>query len=407
MWFATTATLLLPLVPATSFAQEDLSNLQVSNGVVSTSHTLNVVENDGLTEAVGQAQGNMMQGGNDSVNATLTSSQVLHGNATSTVEINGVNTGAEDISLGTPVYATTRAIGNYGSFVTTGANLTAKTTQQSDAATVAAKTAISAPNNAIYGPDQTTADASVEVNDTSYQVSNGAIASHSVQSSSTQAMANTSATVHYSPSPEVYTAEATQNYYGAYSDTAGSQTHDITQTSTGDTTARAELYGGNVWDSSASGTAIGNNSNIVNEGGSLTVTNQQDQAGDVHAQGYISADQYSTADVSASAIGNSLVAGNNDISLSLNNTQVSSGGVEAEATFVGNSGYDGYISANAVGNQAVAYACSTCQANMQVSNSQMNNSDVSATATGTVNTGRSIVSTATATGNSATFYVSR
>lgn len=379
----------------------------MSNGVISTSQTLNVVENDGLTEAVGQTQGNMMQGGNESVNATLTSSQVLHGNVKATAEINGVNTGAEDVSLGTPVYATTQAIGNYGSFVTTGANLDANTNQHSDAADIAATTAISAPNNAIYGPDPSTADASVEVNDTSYQVTNGAISSHSVQSSTTNAAANTSATVHYSPSPGVYTAEATQNYYGAYSDDVGSQTHNVQQTADGDTTARAEVYAGNVWDASAAGTAIGNNTNIVNEGGSLNVTNLQNQAGDVHAQGYISADEYGTADVGASAIGNSLVAGNNDVTLGLDNTQVSSGGVEAEATFVGNSGYDGYVTANAVGNQAIAYACSQCQASMGVSNNQTNNSDVSATATGTVNTGRSIVSTATATGNSATFYVSR
>src|SRR6185437_1143888 len=111
-WLATTALL---LVPATScFAQEDLSNLQVSNGVISTSQTLNVVENDGLTQATGQAQGNMMQGGNDSVDATLTSSQALHGNVGAKVEINGVNTGAEDTSLATPLYTTTQATGNYG-----------------------------------------------------------------------------------------------------------------------------------------------------------------------------------------------------------------------------------------------------------------------------------------------------
>jgi len=379
----------------------------VSNGVITSSQTLNVVENDGLTEAIGQAQGNMMQGGNDSVDASLTSSQALHGNVNATVDINGVNTGGEDISLGTPVYATTQAIGNYGAFVTNNGAFTANTSQTSDAASISATTAISAPNNAIYGPDQTTGDASVEVNDTSYQVTNGSINSHSVQSSTSQAIANTSATVHYSPSPEVYTAEATQNYYGAYSDQVGSQTHDVAQTAAGDTTARAELYGGNVWNSTVSGTAIGNNTNIVNEGGSLDVANLQNQTGDVHAQGYIAADQYSIADVSASGIGNSLIAGNNDVTLTLDNTQVSSGGVEVEATFAGNTGYDGYVSANAVGNQAVAYACSECQANMGVTNSQTNNSNVSAVATGTVNTGRSIVSTATATGNSANFYVSR
>ena len=379
----------------------------MSNGTVTTSQTLNVVENDGLTEATGQVQGNMMQGGNDSVNATLQSSQVLHGNVGATVEINGVNTGAEDVSLGTPVYATTQAIGNYGSFVTTGANLTANTNQRSDAATVSATTAISAPNNAIYGPDQSTVDASVEVNDTSYQVTNGSIDSHSVQSSTTTAAANTSVTMHYSPSPDVYTAEATNNYYGAYSDTVGSQTHNVQQSDDGATQARAELYAGNVWDSSASGTAIGNNANIVNAGGSLTVTNLQEQSGDVQGQGYISADQYGTANVSASGVGNTVTAGNNDVTLNFDNTQVSSGGVEVAATFVGNNGYDAYITANAVGNQAIGYACSECQANVNANSSQTNNSNVSATANATVTAGRSIVSTANATGNSALFYVSR
>ena len=101
------------------------------------------------------------------------------------------------------------------------------------------------------------------------------------------------------------------------------------------------------------------------------------------------------------------MTGNNDVTLTLDNTQVSSGGVEVAATFVGNNGYDGYITADAVGNQAIAYACSTCDANMGVNNNQTNNSDVSATATGTVNAGRSIVSAAHATGNSASLYVSR
>ena len=366
-----------------------------------------MVENDGLTQATGQAQGNMMQGGNDSVDATLQSSQVLHGNVGATVEVNGVNTGGEDVSMATPLYATTQATGNYASFVTNGASLNADGNQHSDAGSVSATTAISAPNNAIYGPDQSFADASVEVNDTSLQVSNGRIDSRAVQSSSTTAMAITSATVHYSPSPNLYTAEATQNYYGAFSDTVGSQAHDVQQTAGGDTTAHAELYAGNVWDSAVASTAIGNNTNIVNAGGSLDVTNLQSQTGDVQAQGFLSADQWGTANVSASGVGNSVVAGNNDITLNLDNTQVSSGGVEVAATFEGNNGYDGFVTADAVGNQAIAYACSTCQANMNVNNNQTNNSDVSATATGTVNVGRSIVSTAHATGNSASLYVSR
>jgi hypothetical protein len=405
MWFTTA--LLLPLVPATSFAQETLTNGQVSNGVISTSQTLNVVENDGLIEATGQAQGNMMQGGNDSVDASLQSAQVLHGNVGAKVEINGVNTGAEDTSLATPLYTTTQATGNYGSFVTNGANLTADTNQHADAAAVSATTAVSAPNNAVYGPDQSYGDASVEVNDTSYQVSNGAINSRSVQSSTTQAAANTSVTMHYSPSPELYTAEATNNYYGAYSDTVGSQTHSVQQSDDAMTQSRAELYGGNVWDTATAATAIGNNSNIVNAGGSLDVTNLQEQSGLVLAQGYTSADQYGTANVGATAIGNAATAGNNDVTLNFDNTQTSTGGVEADATFIGNSGYDAYLTASAVGNQAIGYACAECRANATVHNTQTNNSDVTANAVATVNTGRSIVSTASATGNSGLFYVSR
>jgi len=398
---------LLLLAPATSFAQEDLSNLQVSSGVINSNQTLNVVENDGVTQATGQAQGNMVQGGNDSVDATLTSTQTLHGNVNATVDVNGVNTGAEDTSLATPLYATTQSTGNYGAFVTTGANLTANTTQTSDATTVSATTAVSAPNNAVYGPAQSYGDAAVEVNDTSYQVSNGAINSTAVQSSTTAAAAMTSVTMHYSPGPELYTAEATNNYYGSYADTAGSQTHDVTQNDDAMTQSRAELYGGNVWDTATAGTSIGNNTNIVNAGGSLTVSNQQEQSGYVLSQGYTSADQYGTANVSASSVGNALTAGNNDVTLNVDNTQTSTGGVEADATFVGNSGYDAYLTANAVGNQAVGYACSECKGDVTANNTQTNNSGVSATANATVNTGRSIVSTSSATGNSALFYVSR
>ena len=366
-----------------------------------------MVENDGLTQATGQAQGNMVQGGNDSVDANLQSTQAVHGNVNATVEVNGVNTGAEDTSMATPLYATTQATGNYGSFVTTGANLTANSNQSSDAASVTAATAISAPNNAVYGPDESYGDAAVEVNDTSYQVSNGAINSTAVQSSATQAAAITSVTMHYSPGPELYTAEATNNYYGAYSDTAGTQTHNVTQSDDAMTQSRAELYGGNVWDSATGATSIGNNTNILNAGGSLDVTNQQEQSGYVLAQGYTSADQWGTANVSATAIGNASTAGNNDVTLNFDNTQTSTGGVEADATFVGNVGYDAYLTANAVGNQTVGYACSECKGDVTANNTQVNNSGVTASATATVNTGRSIVSTSSATGNSALFYVSR
>ncbi len=407
-----TSALLLLAIPATSLAQSSnmaVSNVQLMTGATQAVQTLNVTENDGLTQAVGQALGNQMMGGNDGVNAALTSSQALSGNVGSIVEINGVNTGDEDISLGTPIYATTQANGNYAAFTTANASASNNATQQSTAAQVEARTAISAPNNAAYGPDQTTGDANATVNDTSYQVTNGRLDSQMVQTSSTEALANTSVTMHYSPSPEVYTAEATNNYYGAYSDQQGSQAHNVQQTVDGQTVSRSELYGGNVWNPTVQSTAIGNNTNVVNAGGSLDVTDLQNQTatGYVQSQAYLSADQWSTANVQASGIGNSVTAGNNDVTVHLDNTQVSSGGVDVSAEFVGNSGYDGYVTADAIGNQAIAYACSECQAQMGVTNNQTNNSDVSATATSTVTNGRSIVSTAHATGNSATFYVSR
>ncbi|MGZ3305172.1 MAG: holdfast anchor protein HfaD [Asticcacaulis sp.] len=401
---STMTTALLLAIPATSPAQEVINNVQLNQGAIQSTQSMDVVENDGLTQASGQATGNQMQGGNENVDAVLTSSQVSKGNVSAQVDINGVNTGAEDLSLGTPLAASTQAVGNYSGFVTTAGHLSANTTQDSTATAVTATTAISAPNNAIYDSGQ--GDASTEVNDTSYQVTQGRLDSTIVQTSTTNSNANTSATVHYSPSDNLYTAEATNNYYGALSNDQGSQQHDVAQVDAGNTQSRAELYGGNMWNSAVSGTAFGNNANMVNTGGSLVVANNQTQSGDVMAQGYLSADQYGTANASASGIGNSVTTGDNDIYVRLDNIQMSSGGVEVQATFVGNSGYDGYVTADAVGNQAIAYACAECKGDLGVNNNQTNSSDVSATSTASVNMGRSIVSTAHATGNSAMFYVS-
>src|SRR4051812_13427896 len=87
-WLTTTGLLLLlPLVPVTSSAQEVISNVQLSGGAISSSQTLDVVENDGLTQATGQATGNQMRGGNDGVDAALGSAQTLRGPVNATVEI--------------------------------------------------------------------------------------------------------------------------------------------------------------------------------------------------------------------------------------------------------------------------------------------------------------------------------
>ena len=399
---------ILCLLTATAATSQDIpdgqfSNDQTQNNPISAVQTLNVEQNDGLTEADTSAAGNNLQVGNVNYDATLYSFQFNKGRITAETHINGVNTGDEDTSLGTPVYATSQAIANYASGVTSGGHLTASTNQQSTADQVIATTDVQAPNNAIYVSGE--GDATTVVNHTAYQVTNGRLDSTSVQSSTTAAHSNTSATVHYSPSPNAYNATATNNYYGAYSDDRGSQEHDITQTQSAMTQARAEVYAGNVWNMQANAAATGNDVNIQNAGGSLVVTNNQTQAGAVQSQAVIEADQYGAAYATATGIGNSMAAGNNDKYVRIDNNQLSSGGVDVLASFDGTTGWDGYVTADATGNSAIGYACAECKADMGVDNTQVNNSDVNATANATIAKGRTIVSTARAVGNSASYYV--
>ena len=361
------------------------------------------MQNDGLTRADTSAAGNNLQVGNVDYDATLYSFQFNKGRITATTHINGVNTGNEDLSLGTPVYASSQAIANYASGVTNTGHLTADTRQQSTADRVVATTDVQAPNNAIYVSGE--GNATTVVNHTAYEVSNGRLDSTSVQTSTTAAHSNTSGTVHYSPSPNAYTATATNNYYGAYSDDRGSQEHDITQTQSAMTQARAEVYAGNVWNMQANASAVGNDVNIKNVGGSMVVTNDQTQSGAVQSQAVIQADEYGQVFATATGIGNSLAAGNNDKYVRIDNNQLTSGGVDVLASFDGTTGWDGYVTADAVGNSAIGYACASCKADMGVDNTQINNSDVNATANATIAKGRTIVSTAHAVGNSASYYV--
>lgn len=400
------AVLLLTATAATSQDIPDgqFTSNQEQNNPISAVQTLNVEQKDGLTRADTSAAGNNLQVGNVDYDATLYSFQFNKGRITAETHINGVNTGDEDLSLGTPVYATSQAIANYQSGVTNGAHLTADTRQSSTADQVAASTHVIAPNNAIYLSGE--GNATTVVNHTAYEVTNGRLDSKSWQSSDSEARADTSATVHYSPSPNAYNAMATNNYYGAYSDDRGSQEHDITQTQSAITRARAEVYAGNVWNMQANATAVGNDVNIQNAGGSMVVTNDQTQTGRVLSQAEIpAADQYGAVYATATGIGNAMAAGNNDKYVRIDNNQLSSGGVDVIASFDGNVGWDGYVTADATGNSAIGYACSSCKADMGVDNTQVNNSDINATATASVAKGRTIVSTARAVGNSASYYV--
>lgn len=364
------------------------------------------MQNDGLTQAKSYATGNEMQGGNQDVDATLSSTQTVRGTIRASADINGLGTSVDKRqSLGTPVYASSQATGNYTGFTTENARASAETHQSSTAAEITATTHVNSSDNSIYVSGE--GQASAEANHTAYEVRNGRLDAASWQSSTSDVKVNTSAVVHYSPSPNLYGASAGQNYYGSYSSDRGSQEHEIHQTQSGATNARAELYGGNMWNVATESTAVANNVNLENAGGSLMVTNDQHQQGAVLSQAMTSAYEWGEAHATATAIGNQMSAGQNDVTLHIDNTQLSDGGVDALAEFEGHTGYDSYISAEAYGNQALAYACSDCQADLQATSSQINNSDVSATARATVNgQGRSIVSNARAVGNSATYYVS-
>ncbi len=383
----------------------DVSNNQDQGGDVISTQTLNVIENDGLTSATGQAVGNSLQGGNESVDATLSNTQMVRGTIRAANYIEGVNTGAEDLSLGTPVYSSAQAIGNYAASTAVQGNLAVTGSQTATGDIVQTINDVHAPNNAIYVSGE--GDSTSEVNHTAFQVTQGRLLSNYTQTSATDARADVSATVHYSPSPNAYNASATNNSYAAYSDDQGSQEHNVVQSETGDTIARSEVYGGNMWLMSSSAHAVGNTVDLQNQGGSLVVDNKQTQAGAVQSQSVVQLDQYGEAHAAASGIGNNMTAGDNDVYVRIDNDQLSTGGVDVVASFQGNDGYDADVTADAVGNQALAYACAECKADFGVNSSnQVNDSDVNATATAAVVKGRSIVTTAHATGNSATYYVS-
>ena len=102
-----------------------------------------------------------------------------------------------------------------------------------------------------------------------------------------------------------------------------------------------------------------------------------------------------------------MLAGNLGPALFLDNNQVNTGGgIESVASFSGNTGYDAQVSSTAMGNAVTGYACSNCQATIDVRSRQVNTADIGARSNVTVgNTGRSSRATTTAVGNTASFYV--
>ncbi|WP_235068212.1 holdfast anchor protein HfaD [Asticcacaulis sp. YBE204] len=394
------------LATAATSQSLDITNNQVQLGDVFSTQTLNVVENYDVLKVETSAHGNGMAGGNKAVDATLSSNQTLSGNVVASATVNGT-AAAEDYrkSLGTPLYITGQAVGNYGAFTTENGKLVSDTNQAAGAVNVHADNQVNSPNNSIYESGEINSVA--VVNHQAYQVTNGRLEATAAQDSQAEARARTGVVLHYSPSPNLYTASAQNNYYASNSTDRGSQEHVVTQNVTGRTESYVSANAGNAWNMATQSDAAANTISLYNTGGSLVTATDQTNRGQVQAQSVLTAYEYGEAHSSASGVGNNMVAGNNDKYVNIDVGQFNAGPIDVQASFEGHDGYDAYVSSEATGNSAYAYACSECQADMTVNGTQINNGNVSATSNVNITgSGRAIVSSAKAIGNTATYYVS-
>jgi len=380
------------------------NNHQTQTAPVTATNQQDIVDNYGLLQVTTNASGNQFTGGNTDIPADVTSTQVLSGTVFGDTLINGVNTGDSRLSLGTPLYIDTRSFGNSLEHTALNGNLNVVAVQDSTATSVRADTQINSNNNSIYESGEMKATSMV--NHQAYQITNGRLNAATTQTSSTESRARTGAIVHYSPSPNLVSANAVNNDYTAYAASGGSQGHNVTQTNTGLTESYASLNGGNMWNAAVSIQATGNLTSLSNAGGSLDAVASQTNSALVLSQIDHTQYDYGAAHSTASAVANHFSAENNDVTLNVDLNQMSSGGVDANIDYTAAYGYDSYVTVEAVGNNAVAFACSTCQADMAVNSTQTNNSNVTSRATvANTGSGRSIVSSVRAVGNSASYYV--
>ncbi|MDC7693284.1 holdfast anchor protein HfaD [Asticcacaulis sp. DXS10W] len=384
----------------------DITNDQTQTGDIFSGQTLNVVDNYDLLKVETSSHGNAAIAGNTQVDANLSLRQVLQGNVTASATVNGT-AAPEDYrnSLGTPLYMTTQAVGNYGAGTTTEGKLVSRTAQAVSGVKVHADTQVNSPNNSIYGSGEV--NTTSVVNHQAYEVTNGRLESTADQQSAAESRARTGVVLHYSPSPNLYTASAMNNYYGSNSTDRGSQEHTVTQGATGRTESYVSANAGNAWHMAAQSDAAANTISLYNTGGSLVTDTSQNNTGQVQSMSVLSGYEYGEMHSTATGVGNSLTAGNGDKYVNIDTEQFNTGPIDVQASFEGHAGYDAYVSAEATGNSAYGYACAECEADMTVRNTQVNNADVSAsTSTNITGSGRAIVSTSRAIGNTATYYVS-
>ena len=408
MWSVSLLSLLGSLaISDLACAQQVVTNHQTQNAAVTATQLLDVVENYEVLDATTAAAGNQATIGNE-VNSSLVSNQSVTQNIDASTTVNGKNVSLDPrVSLGTPLYVDTQAVGNYGAITSKGAQSDNQVTQSFTGAHVYADTQINSDNNSIYESGE--ARAQSYANQTQFGATDGRITGSVTQSSDGISRARTGAVVVYSPSPNLYVANAGNNYVSSNGTGTSSVDLRTIQDTTNTTEAYVSVNGGNMWNVAGAAHASANVVDIGNHGGSIVSENTQNNTGHVLSQTTVTAFDYGTATADAYGVGNSYYAGNNDIYVRLDNTQFNGGteGVQVSATYEGTNGYDAYVNAEAIGNSATGFACAGCQADMIANNSQTNDAGVSATATTRIaGTGRSIITTARAVGNSATYYTS-
>jgi hypothetical protein len=385
----------------TATSQSTVTNDQTQAGSVVSTQELDVVTNTSDTSAVTTATGNSFIGSVVSGGVDVQSNQALSGDVQAQTTIN-VATDA-----GPSLQSLTAATGNSGSSVIQGGGaLTGNFNQTTTSSTIDSESQLN-------GADAQTQDATFSsqavANSQLFGSTDSQIAANVTQANSATVMANGGVVWGDVGDQGAFTAVGAGNNVMSTGQGASSQDLTVSQTNNAPVVQGAMFANfGQSEITSTSATASGNNANITNTEGALTVSANQDNEAYVRAQAVETSFQWGGASVDAEAVGNATVAGNAGPATTLDNVQLNGvGGVQSVASFGGDTGFDAFVSSSATGNAATGFACSTCGGTMNVQNTQTNLGDVSSS-TDIALTGdaRSVRGVATAVGNTATFYVS-
>lgn len=384
-------------------SQSTVSNNQVQAGDVFSSQQLDVVTSSSDTSATTTSTGNSLIGSASTGDLDVESTQTMSGSATAGTTINVQS------DAGPSLDSLTAATGNSGSSVIDGGGtLSGHFTQSTTGSAIDAESQTN-------GPQAASTDVAIQAqaiaNSQTFGSTDSNVAATTTQSNAASVTANGGAVLGDVTDVGTFSATGAGNNLTSVGAGQSSQTLTADQSNTGQVTQGAMFVNlGNSEVTETDTTATGNNINVSNTQGPLSLTDNQDNESFVHAQSVETSYEYGGATVTADGVGNAAFAGNVGPSVTLNNTQTNGAeGVESSASFnsAGSPGFDAFVSSTATGNAVTGFACSQCGGVMNVTNSQTNLGDAAATTQiGLAAGGRSVRGVATAIGNTATFYTS-